>query len=541
MNNQLNARIKQFLSRATAARKSKDYEKCKHFCDAILKLQRNNYDALLTVSQAATENRQFADAVDYGYRLIQAYPDHPNGAIISSVGLMNMGRNEEAVMVLEKQLRVNEKERALLFNLHTAYSSLGDSHKAIQIALQAIEKFPTDSDAFNNLGASLSTVGRNTDAIIAFETSLDLNSNNYTARINLINCKSRVGGKDQWVVDEVQKIESSKTPLISKRSLIGARHNAAFSFFRLGQPEKGWEYLEEGFSPELDNNRGRHPRRNFTAPRWKGEPLKGKRLLVWREQGLGDEIMFGTMLHELTQIDGQVVLECSERLISIFQRAFPNFEVRSELYRSVYPFDSPTEDFDCQIPFGSLGGIYRPTVESFSRGNAYLTPNLELTEKYKSRLQALAPGKKWIGLCWRSGLISPTRGASYTLLEDWDALLQRDDIAVVNLQYGKCEEEILAAEQRTGAQIIRWEDTNLQNDLEAVLAIISNMSAVCSVGTVVAQMAGAAGITTKLVCNKPEWTSFGTEQFLFTDSIKLMLNKQATDIRESVKMCISQV
>jgi hypothetical protein len=112
---------------------------------------------------------------------------------------------------------------------------------------------------------------------------------------------------------------------------------------------------------------------------------------------------------------------------------------------------------------------------------------------------------------------------------------------VVNLQYGKCEEEILDAEKRTGAQIIRWEDTNLQNDLEAVLAIISNMATVCSVGTVVAQMAGAAGITTKLVCNKPEWTSFGTEQFLFTDSIELIFNKQATDIRESVKMCISQV
>jgi hypothetical protein len=55
-------------------------------------------------------------------------------------------------------------------------------------------------------------------------------------------------------------------------------------------------------------------------------------LLVWREQGLGDEIMFASMLDELRSIDGKVILECEPRLVEVFQRSFPEFVVRNEKY-----------------------------------------------------------------------------------------------------------------------------------------------------------------------------------------------------------------
>jgi tetratricopeptide (TPR) repeat protein len=199
--------------------------------------------------------------------------------------------------MLEHQLTINTKERALLFNLHTAYSGMGNTAKAVQISLDAVAAFPTDSDAYNNLGASLTNIGRASDAVIAFETATALNPENYTARVNLLNTQSHAGNKDEWVINEVQLIEKNAGQKITKRTLQGARHNAAFSFFRTGQAGHGWDYLEAGLSPELDSNRGRTPRRNFQAPRWRGQPIPGKRLMVWREQGLGDEIMLASMLH----------------------------------------------------------------------------------------------------------------------------------------------------------------------------------------------------------------------------------------------------
>jgi len=540
MNNH-SARAKQLLSRAANARKQKDFDKCQQFCDAVLKLEPDHYDALLTVAQAATETGNYQKAVDYGLQLIKYYPKHPNGAIVASVGLMNMGRNSEAVTMLEHQLTINTKERALLFNLHTAYSGMGNTAKAVQISLDAVAAFPTDSDAYNNLGASLTNIGRASDAVIAFETATTLNPENYTARVNLLNTQSHAGNKDEWVINEVQLIEKNAGQKITKRTLQGARHNAAFSFFRTGQAGHGWDYLEAGLSPELDSNRGRTPRRNFQAPRWRGQPIPGKRLMVWREQGLGDEIMLASMLHELQGVDFEVIFECNRRMVSLFQRSYPELKVRAEAFRTIYPFDCPEEDFDYQIPLASLGGLFRRDLDSFKRGKAYFKTDSAKVADYSARLSSIAPGKKWIGLCWRSGMISPTRSSSYTLMEDWDELLLLPDVAVVNLQYGLCEEELLAAEQRTGKSIIRWQDTDLQNDLEAVAALSQTLHGVCSVGTAVAQIAGAAGQHTRLVCRKPAWTAIGTHQFQFCPDIHLVFDEHTNDMQDAVAKCIAQI
>jgi Tfp pilus assembly protein PilF len=536
-----NARSKQLLSRAANARKLKDFENCQRFCDSILRLQPSHYDALLTVAQCGTETGNYQKSVDYALQLIKYYPEHPNGAIIASVGLMNMGRNSEAINMLEHQLTINSNERALLFNLHTAYSSMGDTAKALKISLDAVSVHPTDSDAYNNLGASLTNIARPDDAVIAFETAVALNAENYTARVNLLNTLSRSENKDEWVIAEVQHIEKSAGNKITNRTLQGARHNASFSFFRTGQIRSGWDYLEAGLSPELDSNRGRTPRRNFQAPRWMGQNISGKRLMVWREQGLGDEIMLGSMLHELCDLNIEIILECNARLVSLFQRSFPNFEVRAELFRSTYPFDCPKEDFDFQIPIASLGGLFRRSLDDFKKSTSYLISNKELVNKYANRLNEVAPNKKWIGLCWRSGLISPTRSTSYTMLSDWDELLLLPDVVVVNLQYGLCEEEIQDAEKRTGRSIIRWQDTDLQNDLEAVTALSQALHGVCSVGTAVAQISGAAGQTTRLVCRKPAWTSFGTEEFQFCPKIHLVYDRIQNDMQTAVNQCISQI
>ena len=540
MNNH-SARAKQLLSRAANARKQKDFDKCQQFCDAVLKLEPDHYDALLTVAQAATETGNYQKAVDYGLQLIKYYPKHPNGAIVASVGLMNMGRNSEAVTMLEHQLTINTKERALLFNLHTAYSGMGNTAKAVQISLDAVAAFPTDSDAYNNLGASLTNIGRASDAVIAFETATALNPENYTARVNLLNTQSHAGNKDEWVINEVQLIEKNAGQKITKRTLQGARHNAAFSFFRTGQAGHGWDYLEAGLSPELDSNRGRTPRRNFQAPRWRGQPIPGKRLMVWREQGLGDEIMLASMLHELQGVDFEVIFECNRRMVTLFQRSYPELKVRAEAFRTIYPFDCPEEDFDYQIPLASLGGLFRRDLDSFKRGKAYFKTDTAKVADYSARLSSIAPGKKWIGLCWRSGMISPTRSSSYTLMEDWDELLLLPDVAVVNLQYGLCEEELLAAEQRTGKSIIRWQDTDLQNDLEAVAALSQTLHGVCSVGTAVAQISGAAGQYTRLVCRKPAWTAIGTHQFQFCPDIHLVFDEQTNDMQDAVAKCIAQI
>jgi hypothetical protein len=347
--------------------------------------------------------------------------------------------------------------------------------------------------------------------------------------------------EDQRKVLEINKAVEENGDKMPERSKIGALHNTAFAYLRLGQLEMGWERLEHGFSPLIDSSRGRRPQRHFNVPRWKGEALNGKRLMVWREQGLGDEIMFGSMLAELASLDGQVILECEPRLVGLMARSFPQFQVRSELYRAAYPHDSPHDDYDLQIPVGSLAAIYRQSIEDFDRSAPYLVADPDKVADYAQRLQAVAGPKKRVGICWRSGMVSPTRGNSYTLLTDWDALFKDPDVCIVNLQYGKSEDELCEVEKTYGIQIVRWEDTNLQSDIEAVAAIMANLDVVCTVGTVVAQIGGALGIPTLLCANVYNWTSFGTKRYPFFPDIHLIVDQDNSDMQVAAQQATSIV
>lgn len=530
-------KIHHLLLKAEKARGQKNFPECKRLCQAVLKQDSSEMAAAEIWGLCALETGQFFEAIEPAQLLMDHEPQNPNGAMIASVALMNTGQDEVAIQVLEHQLEKSPEVLGLWFNLHSAYSAVGNAQKSLEIAIKAVSLAPTNADAYNNLGASLHACARNKDAVIAFQTAVDLNPRQFTARLNLANSLS---DDDARVIQEIEYVLKEGGDSLNERARVGGLHNSAFAYLRTGHLRIGWERLEYGFSPLIESNRGRKPRRNFDQPRWRGEPLAGRRLLVWREQGIGDEIMFATMLHELENLDGTIILECEPRLVDVFQRCFPKFQVRSELYRAVYPFDSAHKDFDLQIPIGSLAGIYRNEIADFDRAKPYWIVDPALSNQYAQRLAQEAPGKRWVGLCWRSAIVSPTRSTSYTLLADWLELLRHPDVVVVNLQYGQCEAELAAMESELGIRILRWDDTNLQDDFSALSAIIANLHCVCSVGTTVAQVAGAVGAKTFLVATSYNWTSFGTNRYPFHRSIDLIISNDKEDIRQAVDVAIEK-
>ena len=528
----LNNKNAHLLIKAQKERERKNYKESIRLCQSVLKTTPNTPEAHEILGLTALDVQDFYLAESSGREAMRLQPQNPNGALIASVALMSRTRDDMAIEVLQEQLSRTPDVLALMFNLHSCYANQGENHKAIEIALKSVQLDPTNADAYNNLGASLHAVSRTDDANIAFQTAVDLNPKHFTARLNLAN---NLVSQDERKIREINEAVDKFGDQIPERTKIGALHNTAFAYLRLGQLEKGWERLETGFSPLIDSSRGRRPQRHFNMPRWKGEDLNGRRLLVWREQGLGDEIMFYSMLPELLGINGQVILECEPRLVSLMARSFPAFQVRSELYRAVYPNDSPYDDYDLHIPVGSLAAIYRKNIQDFDRSAPYMVADPVKKADYGQRMAEAAAGKKLVGLCWRSGVVSPTRGNSYTLLRDWDALFKDPDVCVVNLQYGKCEDELLAVEKEYGTQILRWADTNLQIDLEAVAAIMANLDVVCTVGTAVAQIGGAIGIPTLLCANIYNWTSFGTQRYPFFPDIHLIIEPGQGDMQLAAK------
>ncbi|HRQ81833.1 MAG TPA: hypothetical protein PKZ97_12015 [Azospirillaceae bacterium] len=225
----------------------------------------------------------------------------------------------------------------------------------------------------------------------------------------------------------------------------------------------------------------------MNAPRWRGEPLAGKRLLVWREQGVGDEILFSSCLKELIGAGAETVVRCDRRLVSLFSRSFPSI-------RFIPDGQEITLRFDYHTPMGSLPGLTRRTLANFASVGtaAWLRPDETTAAAWRRRLAALPRGLM-VGIAWKSGLVASEREATYTALVDWLPLFKMANINLINLQYGQCEEEIRQVEEQYGVSIWRWNDLDLKDDFEQTAALVSELDLIICPATAVGELAGALG------------------------------------------------
>jgi ADP-heptose:LPS heptosyltransferase len=168
---------------------------------------------------------------------------------------------------------------------------------------------------------------------------------------------------------------------------------------------------------------------------------------------------------------------------------------------------SPFEDFDYHLPFGSLMRHFRKSIDDFSRSGPYLVASEEMVSDFQIRL-AEYRDKPLVGICWRSGKLSPVRNLSYTALEDWRPILQSGKVTIVSLQYGEAEAEIVEVEEKLGVKIIRWHDLDQKNELDRVFAMMRCLDLVVSVNTAPLRMASALGLPV-LSVEARGWTRLG--------------------------------
>jgi hypothetical protein len=238
---------------------------------------------------------------------------------------------------------------------------------------------------------------------------------------------------------------------------------------------------------------------------WDGQSLlPGERLMIWREQGVGDEIRFAAMLPLLPQsVRNNLILECDHRLVKLFARSMTEVAVRAE--------SQTKSDFDYHLPIGSLPKLLMNSVDILRDASPLLNPDPEDVSKFAGKL-AEFKGKKLVGICWRSHKLSATRNKKYTALADWEKILSIPGTMFVNLQYGECEEEIQQIESDLGIRILRWPDLDLMNDFSGTAALIKNLDLVISISSAVVPLAGAVG--TQTICmTHQNWVLLGQHDY----------------------------
>lgn len=502
------------------------------YFNELIKSEPNNLNFLMDRGSIFIKLEKFDDALKDFAQAVEK--DHKNTKALSLFGaaLIRCGRINEACEILEFALELAPENYEALINICTVYQSIGKSEEFLQVALKAVSLRPGDSIAYNNLGSALADINLIDDALEAYKTANVLSPEYAPTIINLAQLEIKKGNNKQGLslYEKALMLEN-----ISPGEAELIKYYTSYSFLYEGQIDKGWSRYGYGFGALLPFGAKRSLRK-FLKPKWRGEKGSNNTLLIWREQGLGDELEFSTCLLDIHNeySFANVIVECDKRLINIFKRIFPKFIFREELIDS--DGFSTKNDFDLHCAVGSLPEIFRNKIEEFSKYEMKFIVLPELKNKFQIRLNPYK-NKTLVGICWRSGLLSIGRNSNYTVLDDWSTILTRSDLQFVNLQYGDCEIELQAIEYKLGIQVLRWTDVDLKDDLESVIAICEQLDFVASVGTAVVPLAGYSGVKTFLLAHK-SWIMLGEEEKLpWCKNVQIIL----ADNSESVSTCIQKL
>ena len=443
--------------------------------------------------------------------------------------LLKQNKAEDAKAITEYALELSPNYLPAKINLCDIYLQLGLQTKHIAMAQACVNDQPHSSVAHNNLGTALWHSGDVAGAKAAFAESLRLNTQYFEARMNLAKLMSDEG-EHPAAKKELEALLQEHQLDLPTREVV--EFYLGFEYLHAGQLEQGWQLYERGFCDSVPPLLARHPKRTFQIPRWQGEPLlKHQKLLIWREQGIGDELRFLALLQTLQVDQSQWIIETDPRLVDILQRSYPNAIVRSQ--------SSTSQDLSVSldgfhIPVGSLPALQMRNSEHLPTLRGYLTASPRQVSRFAQRL-AKHDGKTKIGICWRSHKLNPVRNKKYTALKDWEPLLRMPNACFVSLQYGDAEAEIADIEKQLGIAIERWSDVDLKDDFEAVLGLMHNLDIVVSTSTAVVPLAGALGRPT-IFLGHASWILLSkTDSYAWHSSVKPVLVPQTLPVASGIQ------
>lgn len=440
----------------------------------ILATQPADADAWHLLGVIAHQEGRHEAAVDLIARAVALQSRSP--VFLNNLGaaLTALGKAREAVPKLRRAAKLNPSYAEAHFNLGNALRECQRAKEAMESFRRAIVAKPDYAEAHYNLGLLLQDDRKLDEAAAAYERALVSRPDYADALANL----GKVRMDQRRFADAVAAYDRALTVKPDFDEVLSGR---VWGMLAMGDLARGW--------PEFDSRWRRtdvgRPR-PFPQPWWEGQDLSGKTILVWGEQGIGDEITFASMIPDLATHGAHCVVECEARLLPLFARSFRNAEF---LARSP---DRPearlyAADIDWQIPAGSLMRWLRPNVDAFPKKPGFLTVDPLCREYWRGRLDALGAGLT-VGLSWKSGVMEGGRKAQFVPLPDWAPILKVPGVHFVNLQYGDC-----------------------RADLDDVAALTSALDLVVTGPCAVVNIAGAVGTPSFHVWRHPEWELLGCD------------------------------
>lgn len=422
--------------------------------------------------------------------------------------LLTLGRPAEALESFDAALRLKPDDAQCQLEAGNALNALARQEEALARYDTAIRLDPGSAEAHNNRGIVLKELDRCEEAVASYDRALALRPRYAEAHSNRGNALKELGRVEEALachdralalkpryaeahynrgnaLGELKRHEEAlaayDAALALRPDYAEARHNKAHLLLGLGAFSAGfalygarWQTASFGTDPIVTD-----------VPRWEGGQTD--HLLLWAEQGIGDEILHASML-PLVPAGTRVTLAADKRLHAIYRRAFPDVALMDKARLK----DPVSGGFTAQAPVGDLGGLVGLDAERLRRRpTPFLAADAARREALRSS-PSFPAGRPVVGLSWKSS--NKRFGAEKSLeLRDLAPVLTMSGLTFVNLQYGDVGAEIDELRATLGVDVHRIEGLDVFHDIDGLLALVDACDLVVTTSNITAHLAGAIG------------------------------------------------
>jgi tetratricopeptide (TPR) repeat protein len=444
-------------------------------------------------------------------KLINHKPDYAEAHANLGNTFKELNMHEEALIAFNTAIILNPNLAEVFLNRGNVMLDLKKYQEALEDYEKAISIKPDFASAYSNRGITLRVLKRLDDALISYERAIKFKPDYAEAYFNRGIALNELNFLDEALAsyDQAIKINPCYVEAYSNRGNVlqdlncldealasndkaieidpenaEAHWNKSLIYLMIGDLNKGWKLytrrwnVKSNFSKKIDTK----------IPNWDGQVNNNQiKILLWAEQGIGDEIFYFGMLKNFTDIKARITVAADVRLHALFKKSMPELEFIDS--RKI-EMECNKNSFDYQAPIGDIGLLCSVnTVLSQKKPKPFLFEN----KLYKNGVRSqIGSNKILCGLSWKSS--NQTIGSSKSLdLIELSPLLLIEGVEFVSLQYGSTKDEIKLIEKKFGKKIHTVEELDIYNDINGLLSLISDCDYVVTTSNITAHLTGSLG------------------------------------------------
>ncbi len=444
-----------WIDKAYINYKIKEYTLSKNICNSILSKTNNNTKAINLIGLCLFKEKKYQDSLKYLY----------------------------------KGLEIDKKDLSLLNSIGEVHYELRNLIKSEKYYLEALQIKPDSYQTLNNIAGFYLETNRSKKALKLYEKALDLFPNEPTILENI--------SKTYFSLNEIKLAKK-----LCKKSLkirnSGSVHKLLSNIY----------LKEEDFTKAWAHFDGRLDEDNFVYKNETYNLIKSKlllqrkidpkkQLLIIREQGVGDELLYGSMYKDVLDKFENIFIEADERLVDLFANSFGKQHLNKfKKFGFFSKNENKLKNIDQVLYAGSLGYYFRNKLTDFPN-KGYLKIDQALINATKEELFNYKKKYK-IGISWKSlnNKYAEQKSLSLNKLKN---LLMLPDVDFFNLQYGNVLKEIEDFNNYYNLKLINLSNIDLFNDFLKVASLLINLDLFITVSNSTAHLAGSLGVKTLLI------------------------------------------